>query len=170
MESGKQTITLSAIKKHLWKLEIINIVATLILIPLVSFVFIIGYLETNFLTLKLFVVAFVIVGLWLIGTSTYTIIKFRKGTYFTTRTDILVSNEEYTFDWKWQNVTNRLSFKNGHYDVWPKHMHKFVDIYDMNYQALFHTAFIGDSFTLIEVRKNIRLVFNNKLFEIVDDL
>ena len=134
------------------------------------FVFIIGAVETNFLIFKLFVVVLVIVGLWGIGISTYTIIKFRKGTYFTVRTDILVANEEYTFDWKWQNITNRLSFKNGHYDVWPRDMHRFVDIYDMNYQALFDTAFIGDSFTLIEFRKNIRLVFNNKLFVVVDDL
>ena len=42
-------------------------------------------------------------------------------------------------------------------------------IYKMDENAAFQTSFIGDSFTLVEHKKESVLLFNNKLFNVIVD-
>ena len=69
--------------------------------------------------------------------------------------------------WPGGQRANRLVFRFNKYDI-PKKSGRY-DIYNMEPQAVFDTAVIGDTFTLVKVKKQVVLAFNNKLFNVITD-
>ena len=60
----------------------------------------------------------------------------------------------------------RLYFQCHHYDILCKYNYHYHPAYDMEHRTLFDTAFIGDSFTLVKVKNDVVLAYNNKLYDV----
>lgn len=146
----------------------------MICLPIVIMFICLMWITANFLfkVLILDILTAITFLLGLIGTtsSIINIKKIKNNTYFRITTDVLVNKIEHmrNGDWISFNV-NRLFFKCNKYDFFPREGCVWVDVYNMDYQAVFDTAFIGDTFTLVETKKKVILVFNNKLFDVKSD-
>ena len=178
MEKEKQVVALSDIKKYLRKQEITSIIAYLVtLLPIIYF--------TSLLSDKCAVRIIKIiceitgVGCYLVGLSALVaaiciILKLQNNTFFTVRIDTLANKEECIYSFVRSGRRNRLQFGMGYYYI-PHYTgfspYSYVHpLYDMDMRTVYDTAFVGDSFTLICNKKEILLAFNNKFFEIENDL
>ena len=173
MESEKEIVTLSDIKRDLLKQEIVGMIVFVIFSPFFYCMFTLlsslsnAPLSTIF---TIFTIIFALLGPTVIILCIYNIIKIHKNTYFKVRTAILVDKKEYTWDWRQNSYVDRLVFQKSHYNISLKNNDVLIDIYNSDMKTVFDTSFIDDSFTLIEVRNNIVYAFNNKFFDIQDDL
>ena len=169
MEDNREVITLGDIKTYLLK-EAIKVATVL---PVILWVFGLVFIAANnlFQLLFMYIIAAIAFLAGLIGTtiSIIQIIKLKNNTYFKITTDVLVDKKEHISNGVWPSglVVNRLFFKYNKYDLVSKSV--YYDIYDMDDQAVFDTAFIGDTFTLVETKNKVILAFNNKLFNVIID-
>ena len=170
MEDKRKTITLDDIKTYLLKEE----KRTVILLPIILGIFGLVFIVANYLwqLFIMYIIAAIVFLTGLIGAtiSIIKIIKVKNNTYFKITTDVLVNKVEHISDGVWPNglVVNRLFFKYNTYDILTGTLY-YDDLYDMDIQAVFDTAFVGDTFTLVETKKKVVLVFNNKLFDVKID-
>lgn len=170
MEDKRKTITLDDIKTYLLKDEKKNLIG----IPLGTIIICLIWIAASLLFKVLIcdILTAITFLLGMIGT-TFSIINIKKiknNTYFAITTDVLVNKVEHISDGVWPNglVVNRLFFKYNTYDILTGTLY-YDDLYDMDIQAVFDTAFVGDTFTLVETKKKVVLVFNNKLFDVKID-
>lgn len=169
MEDSREVITLGDIKTYLLK-EAIKVA---IVLPVMLWVFGLVFIAANYLfqLFFMYIIAATAFLLGLIGTtiSIIKIIKIKNNTYFKITTDVLVDKKEHISSGLWPSglIVNRLFFKYNKYDLLKKS--GYYDIYDMDDRAVFDTAFVGDTFTLVETKKEVVLAFNNKLFNVIID-
>ena len=174
MADGKEIVTLSEIRKRIRKDSIIVSIVFVIFWALLFLESNALYAASKMLLFRIFNVCFIITGLGGLAECIYTIIKSGRPDFFTIRTDTLIEKREHVRIGYRQNG-NRLRFMQGHFDIFNKAMDPYVEPapYYISMKAVWDTAFIGDSFTLIErkhfFRKTILYAFNNKLYEIIDD-
>lgn len=174
MEDKRKTITLDDIKTYLLKDEKKNLIG----IPLGTIIICLIWIAASLLFKVLIwdILTAITFLLGMIGT-TFSIINIKKiknNTYFVITTDVLVNKVKGMSNGTWPGgiAVNRLFFKCNTYDIllgYEFRNDERYDLYDMDYQATFDTAFIGDTFTLIEIKKKVVLAFNNKLFNVIID-
>ena len=167
MEDKRKTITADDIKTYLLKEERKTAIHLPLAIILLCLMWIVPNLLFKVFILDILAAVTFLLGLICVMCSIINIQKIKNNTYFRITTDVLVNKMEHVSCGIWPNnhIVNRLFFKCNKYDFFPKDGCVWVDIYDMDYQAVFDTAFIGDTFTLVETKKSVVLAFNNKLFQ-----
>lgn len=169
MESKREIITLAQINRQIKRIFWGELAAFFIL----SIMFYLLFLMVNILynviivTICKFVfLAAVLICLFLLVRA---VIKLRNGTYFTVRTDVLVRSVDGVFQARWRDSNRcqyRLYFNRGHYDI-PRGPHyRWTDTGEMNAETIYDTAFVGDTFTLVETGKNVQMVFNHRFFDV----
>ena len=171
MEDGRQIVTLADIKKYIRKENIYAIVCLTCTFLLLFW----ELLETDNTKLDIIALIFSILLLFGIGRCLLNIIKIQKNTFFHLRTDELINKADDINTFLHGHETHRLYFCQGHYDmrVYGRYCGPegtWYSICNMGTKTIYDTAFIGDSFTLVCIGKRIHLAFNNKLFDIQDDL
>ena len=178
METGKQVITLSDVKKYLRKQAITWIIGLFAyLLPLFCGFSLLSQISDARIIEIIGVVMRVgccLLGLFGLIVTIREILKLQNNTYFTIRIDTLVNKEEDIYSFVRSGVRNRLQFGTGYYYI-PHYIGRspfsYVHpLYDMDMKTFYDTSFVGDSFTLICNKKDIILTFNNKFFEIENDL
>ena len=158
-------IALSDIKGYLMKQERITIVVILVMVlP----IFYHAFFAADALWNRILGGGCCLLGLYGLVVTIRNMQKLRNNTYFTLRTDTLVDKEKDVYSFSHKRSRNKLYFGKGHYDIYR--YNGTHPLYDMQMQALYDTAFIEDSFTLICHRKHVLFAFNNKLYEIENDL
>lgn len=178
MEKEKQVVALSDIKKHLRKQEITWIILLLVYLLLIFYCS--SLLSDNSAVRIIKIIGVVVgVGCCLLGlcglvVTIRNILKLQNNTFFTVCLDTLVGKEDHIYSFAHSKSTDRLQFKKGYYYLRRysalspnSYVHP---LYDMDMKTVYDTAFAGDSFTLICNKKEILLAFNNKFFEIENDL
>ncbi len=170
MEHKKEVVTLSAIKEYLMKLNFSSMIFIIISTACVCLLFSAANLLFKMLILKIITVVALLIGLVFIADDIISMVKIRKNTYFQIRTDTLIDKKDHIWSGlRYNHAVNRLFFKYNTYDISPAYKHQWCDLYNMDKNAVFQTSSIGDSFTLVEHKKEIILLFNNKLFDIKID-
>ena len=171
MEVNRKVITLDDIKAYLLGEE----KKTAVGIPIGAIVICLMWIAANLLFRALIwdilIVITLLLGIIGISFIIINIKKIKNNTYFIITTDVLVNKVKGMSNGIWPGgiSVNRLFFKCNTYDILLGHEFRNderYDLYDMDYQAVFDTAFIGDTFTLIEIKKKVVLAFNNKLFDV----
>ena len=176
MENKKPIVTLTDIKEYFLKGHHQTLIVLFCLFVLFCWLF----FNAKPPIIKIIMIIFCLLTLWGITDLIYTKIKIRNHTYFEVRTDILISKNLQHHPAQKDGTSYRLCFCKGHYEMY---MHRtgilgsfdgsdgvWYDIYDMGSKTVYDTAFIGDSFTLVCVRKRIVLAFNNNYFDVQNDL
>ena len=79
---------------------------------------------------------------------------------------MLVNKQDHMRDLRRRTNVDRLYFQYDFCDFSPAHRNTYVEAYRMELGAVFSTAFIGDSFTLIKVRKRVYFAYNHKLYDV----
>lgn len=170
MEDKRKTITLDDIKIYLLKEEKKTVIGLAIGIPFVCLMWITANFLFDVLFLDILTAITFLLGLISTTISIINIKKIKNNTYFRITTDVLVNKIDLMQDESWVPLNvSRLFFKCNKYDFFPRDGCVWVDIYDMDYQAVFDTAFVGDIFTLVETKKAVVLAFNDKLFNVIID-
>ena len=167
MEDGREVITIDVIKRDLMKNYLLLLPITPL--PFGLFYGIFALFQQIFigeLLWDILKICAIIAGLVFIVNIIIAIIKLQKGTLLTITTDVLVSKQDHMWDPRWRTNVDRLYFQNAHYDIAPKDRIRYCEPYRMELGAVFSTAFVGDSFTLIKVRKRVYYAYNNKLFDV----
>lgn len=165
MEQKKQVVALSDIRSYLMKQEWITVIVILIVVlP----IFYHAFFAADALWNKIAGSGCCLLGLYGLAVTFRNMQELRKNTFFTARTDTLEDKEQDVYSFHHRRSRNRLYFGKGHYDIYR--YNGTHPLYDMQMQALYDTAFIDDSFTLICHRKHVLFAFNNKLYEIENDL
>lgn len=173
LEDKREIITLDDIKAYLLR-EKGEYTIKLAIITVCIFLFniLLNYLFKLFI-IKIITVVVLMLGLLLVTQWIISIVRIKNNTYFKITTDILVDKREHIMSHAWPVgiIVNRLFFKyNKTYDISPRFGCNWIDIYNCEWQAVFDTAFVNDTFTLVETKKEVVLVFNNKLFDVKVDL
>lgn len=170
MENEKQIVTLTDIKKYFWKEERNTVISLACIFALFCWpVFVV-----KIPVIKAILIVYCLLSLWGVIWCLYNLFQIKKDTYIKIRTDELVNKAEGVYTFLRGHNTHRLYFRQDHYDLWIYNSHTgrplWSDIHNMEKKTIYDTAFVGDIFTLVSVRKRVYLVFNNKLFDIRDDL
>ena len=166
MEDGRIIITQEDISEFLKKENkigfIVGSIAFLILVLLFQFCkWISGWMFWDIMCITVGLFVF-FCFLWRIRN----IQKINKGTYFTVTTDVLRSKDKHII--RVGDGEMRLGFQCDRYTMYYRHTDRYYAYlaYDMDYQTLYDTASIGDTYTLIKVKKDVILAYNNKFFDV----
>jgi len=163
----REIVTPGDIKRDLLTLEIRGVLISAILVALMCLL-LAGY-NLIFHTVIITAVIVGLVALFLFDLTVVLLVvnKIRKGTYYTVRTDVLVGSRECVPGTKWRSYRPyRLYFGRGHFDIPPRKNYKWSYSHAMDEKTIFDTAFIDDTFTLIETKKKVVMVYNNKFFDV----
>ena len=170
MEREKQIVTLTDIKKYFWREErntVISLACIFVFFCWLAFIIKIP-------VIKAITIVFCLLTFWGVASCLYNLFQIKKDTYFKIGTDELVNKAEGVYTYLHGHNTYRLYFRQDHYDLWMYDSYTghplWSDIHNMEKRTIYDTAFVGDTFTLVSVGKRVYLVFNNKLFDIRDDL
>ena len=170
MENEKQVVLVSDIQHYLLKLEKRGLFLS---IPALLFFSFSSFTVSN-MTIKVLAILFSILMLTAIAFCTYICLRIQNNRHFTVRTDVLVSKRDDVYEfWHGHNI-RRLYFQKGYHSIYSYSSISagsiWSSIHDTDMQTIYDTAFIGDAFTLICVGKKVILVFNNKFYEIENDI
>ena len=165
----KEPITLDRIKKDVVKSIIHNeLHGALLIIPLfwVIFSFIALLLENGFTALplgKIVTLVFLIPELYYVIAISDALIRVKR-TKFVIRTAILTDKIERRYTSNRTRIPYRLKFRDRHFILHYRNYYGWSLQNSMTQQDLFNTSHIGDSFTVIEIHKRIRIVYNDNIF------
>ena len=176
MQRKKQVVTVTEIRNYLQKEEFEELTICSILFPglfWLTFILKIPILMISLIRSILLIVP-CLLALWGVVKSVYRLFQIKRNTCFKIRSDKLVSKAE-VLTFQHGGATHRMHFGLGHYDVIMHNESDATDdlshpLYGMSTKAVWQSSFVGDPFTLVSVGKRVHLVFNNKLFDIRDDL
>lgn len=164
MEDGRIIVTQEDIADYLLKVNKVGFIVMPIFFLLMFLYFrFCNWVEPR-LIWDILIIATGLLCVFCIALEIYNIRKIKNGTYFTITTDELRRKEEHVI--RVGDDGMRLYFQCDHYDIRNEYNYRYRQAYDMDHRTLFDTAFIGDSFTLVKVKKNVVLAYNNKLFDV----
>lgn len=169
MESKREIVTLQQIKQEI-KRQIAGDLVALCILPAVFYIlFLYVSILYNTMIVTIFQIVMLSVLLVSLLLTARAVVQLRNGTYFTVRTDVLIRSADCPLETKFRVSPKghyRLYFNQGHYDI-PQGIHyRWTDTCEMNDDTIFHTAFVGDTFALVEAGKKVLMVFNHRFFDV----
>ena len=163
----REIVTPEDIRKDLLTLEVCGIISSAILVALMCLL-LAGYnLIFHTVIITVVIIGFVLLFLGELTAALLIADKIRKGTYYTVRTDVLVGTRDCVRGTKRRTYRqHRLFFGRGYFDIPTQTHYKWSCFHAMDEKTIFDTAFIDDTFTLIETKKKVVMVYNNKFFDV----
>ena len=176
MRNEKQIITVAEIRNYLRKSIIEEFIFCGIVFPVLFWLTFILKIPILIFSLIKFISLIVpcLLALWGIVKSIYGLIQIKRNAYFKIGKDTLISKAECNPFLRGSD-NHSMHFGLGHYDVRLYNESDATDdlshaLYGMSIKAVWQSSFVGDSFTLVYIGKEIGLAFNDNFFEIQDDL
>jgi len=167
MENEKETVTLTQINRELKKDVLSGFVLFCILPVFFYGLILMVSMIYNAVIVTIFKIIALSAFLLCLFLLVRAVIKMRNGTYFTVRTDVLVRSEDLLYAPKQASAQSyRLHFKRGYYDIARRPYYSWSGTCEMNAETLYNTAFIGDTFTLVENGKTVLMVYNHRFFDV----
>ncbi len=164
MEDGRVIVTREDISEYLLKVNKAGFIAWPVFFLLMFLFFQFSKWIEDWPVWDILSIGTGLLCVYLIAVDIASIRKIKNGTYFTITTDELRRKDEHVMQ-VGEDVM-RLYFQCDYYDIMCKYNHHYHLAYDMEHRTLFDTAFIGDSFTLVKVKRDVILAYNNKLFNV----
>ena len=166
----KEPITLDRIKKDVVKSILhVEFLGAVLIIPLfwVIFSFIALLLENGFTSLplvKIVTLVFLIPELCYVIAICDALIRVQRAK-FVIRTAVLTDKIKLHYTSHRTRIPYRLKFRDRHFILHYRNYYDWSLPNSMTQQDLFNTSHIGDSFTVVEIHKRIRIVYNNSIFD-----
>lgn len=170
MEDGRIVITQEDIADLLLKVNRRGFIALPILLLLLFLFYRFSNWIVPWLGWTILFIAACLLCIFLFVLKICYIFQIKNGTYFTTTTEELRWKDEHLIQVGRDPM--RLHFQCCHYDIYHRRYlydglyESYLLAYDMEPETFFHTAFIGDTFTLVKVKNSVILAYNNKFFDV----
>ncbi len=165
MEDGREVITLEDISNYFLKSEKVGFIAWPVACGFMYLFFLFSKWIEDWLIWDILSIGSGLLCIYSLVMTAINIKKIKNGTYFTVTTDVLRRKEDSIMD-RWTNSVMRLHFQYDRFDILTKYCDTYHKLYRMQLFTVYDTAFEGDSFSLVKVKKQVLLVFNNKLFDV----
>ena len=165
MKDGREVITSEDITQFLLKSEKVGFIVWPLFCGFMCLFFLFSTWIEDLLIWDILSIGAGLLCVYCLAMVVVNIKKIKNGTYFTITTDVVIRKAEFIKD-RWHDTVDRLYFQYDHYDIYPKNRDVYYELYGMELGAVMDTAFVGDTFTLVKVKKRVVLVFNNKLFNV----